>query len=283
MFTAVRKMSNLLYDTLLLDLLPPSIGGDKQVEAMATAIQPELDSAGANIALIELYKNLENLPDGVLHMLAWENKMAGAEWALTRTREERIDLIANSFELNKLRGTRWAVERIFTLLRFRPQIIEWWEEGGHPHTFRISVLDIADRGLSAEELKLIDELIWAYKPLRSWVTGIGISLSADVQAKINAFTTQTGVLTVGPMDVGAQAVDFGYTVYPKQAVTLSGIMDVGVMDFYEQEADFNFAAKVIKGITINGVLDVGPMIGNELMATATQHLGVGSFTQISIQ
>lgn len=255
-------MSKTLLDTPLLEFVPSSIASDGQVQAAAKAIQPELDDISANIPFIELYSRLDELPDSILHMLAWENKMAGAEWALATTREDKINLVRNSFELNKRRGTRWSVERIFTLLRFRPEITEWWEDGDQPYTFKISVFDVAARGLKREQLGLIEQLIFAYKPLRAWLTHLGLTLSSEFEPVAIGAITQYGTMDVLPMGYGEKTVDFGYTAFGKGAITLDGVLEIGQMPFGEETVDYGLKFDAVRAISAKGVLDVGPQQGD---------------------
>lgn len=175
-------MNKPLEDTPLIELIPSSISDDQTVRDMADAVQPELDDVTTSIPFIELYRRIDELPEDVLRMLAWENRVYGAEWALARTIEDKRALVKGSFELNNRRGTRWAVERIFELLRLRAEIAEWFEEGGDPATFRIVILDVSGRGIEEHELALLDELIELYKPLTRHNLGInlGVEISAEV-------------------------------------------------------------------------------------------------------
>ena len=52
----------------------------------------------------------------------------------------------------------------------RAEIVEWFEEGAEPGTFRISVLDVSGVGLTKEMEGWISSLIYAYKPLSRHIT-----------------------------------------------------------------------------------------------------------------
>lgn len=191
-------MSKTLDETPLLDLLPDSIRGDAQIAAAAQAVQPGLDDVTDNIAAIELYSRIDDLPEPVLHMLAWENNVAGVEWRLALTIQEKRDLVRSSFDLNRRRGTRWSVERVFDLLNLSATITEWWEEGGEPFTFKVVVSDVGGRGIAYEEIELLEQLVDIYKPLTRHSRGIEVGVSpelADVRAP--AAFTFTGVLEIG--------------------------------------------------------------------------------------
>lgn len=275
-------MSKALNDTTLLELIPHSISNDTAVQDMARALQPDIDVINESIPLIELYSRLDELPDGILHMLAWENKMGGPEWGLTITREDKINLIRNSYELNKRRGTRWSIEKVFELLRFKPEIVEWWEDGAPPYSFKIRVLDVAERGLTLDQVKLIDQLIYMYKPLRAWLSYLGITLTSEAAPKALAAITQYGVMDVGPMPYGAEFVDFNYDAKTPAAITLTGVLSLGSMPFIEETSNNEFDFGAQRAITGNAVIDVGPRLDtgkNE--ATVTQ--GVASHLTVKFR
>lgn len=163
-------MNKTVYDVRLIDLMPESIKRDPQIIYACEAIQPEVDELATLVEFADLYGNIDNLPEGVLRALAWENQMYEAEWAMAGTLEKRRELVKNSWLLNRLRGTPWSVIRIFEVLGMRAEIVEWFEEGAQPGTFRISVLDVTGVGLTKEMEQWITSLIYAYKPLSRHIT-----------------------------------------------------------------------------------------------------------------
>src|SRR5690606_27870328 len=145
---------------------------------------------------LELYSRIDELPEPILRLLAWENRVDGVEWALALTLEDKRNLVKNSFELNTRRGTRWAIERVFELLRMRAEIVEWWEEGAAPFTFRIAILDVGGRGIQESELGLIDQLVETYKPLTRHIAGINLELGTSVNCRAAAVPTLVAELDV---------------------------------------------------------------------------------------
>lgn len=181
-------MSSSLDDVTLLELLPSSIAGDETIQAACETVQPELDAVTGVIPTFEIYRRLQanDLPIDVLRLLAWEHRVYGVEWRLALTLEAKHELVKNAFELNRRRGTRWAVERVFDLIGLHAELREWWEPGesGTPGTFRISILDVTGRGIEEEEIALLDELVSTYKPLSRHNTGINLveTTEGDVYA-----------------------------------------------------------------------------------------------------
>lgn len=195
-------MSKTLDQTLLIDLVPPSISGDEQIQDMAEAIQPQLDEITAAIPTIEIYRRIDELPEDVLRLLAWENRVYGVEWRLALTLEDKRALVKGSFELNKRRGTRWAVERVFDLIGLYAEIKEWWEPGesGDPATFRIAILDVTGRGIAAEEIDLLDDLVRIYRPLTRHLEGVNLLSETDGEALAHGATSFVASYEFGYVD-----------------------------------------------------------------------------------
>lgn len=191
-------MSNQFDNVGLRDLLPASIRDDKDMAAIADSANPLLREIGELIPFLELYKNIDMLPEPILRMLAWQNNVFGIEWRLAQTLEEKRALVKDSFILNKRRGTRWAIERVFELLSLEANIVEWWEDGGDPFTFRIRVLEVGGRGISYDEIALLNELVDMYKPLTRHTEGINIGAAPPiVSVKTAAAITISARVEVG--------------------------------------------------------------------------------------
>ena len=161
----------------LAEILPASISSDENIQNATAAIQPHLDDVTAAIAQIEILPRIDELPESILRMLAWENGIYSTEWQLAKNVESKRQLVKDSFELNKRRGTRWAVERVFEVLEIPAELSEWFEYDGDPYTFRINVLDVGEDGITGEQIKLIKKLVNEYKPLRSHNESINVLLS----------------------------------------------------------------------------------------------------------
>lgn len=189
------------------ELVPDSLLSDPKVVAAAQAIQGELNDLLRTPQEIELFSRIDDLPVPILRMLAWEMGLSNIEWQLALTDEDKRQLIRDAYEINALRGTLYAVQRVFEILRVEAQIERWWEYGGAPYTFRISVLELGERGISPEEFGLIDQLIYSYKSLRDWLDSIFF------------FITNRGDVNIATKLVRADAI----TVYPKAFSVNAGV------------------------------------------------------------
>lgn len=168
-------------DLPLEEIVPSSLLTDPNIVAICQSIQDELTLLNQAAVEIELYSRLDELPEPILRMLAWENRISSIEWTLAQNIEEKIQLVRDSFDINLRRGTRGSVERIFELLGMNIELEEWFEYGGDPGTFRITVIELGDRGIEEEEYGMIDMLIIRYKPLSRWLESITFWISSHAK------------------------------------------------------------------------------------------------------
>lgn len=182
----------------LTELLPANISRDPQANSMAQAVQPQLDEINTAIPLLEIYKRIDELPLSVLRMLALENQVYNDEWDLATTIEQKRELVKQSFNLNMRRGTKWAVERVLELVTGVTGVEEWFEYGGQPYHFKVT-LDIAQGNISRDQILQASRLVRRYKPLRSPLEAF------EVQAEAEPAPTYAGAINTAIMQVDALA------------------------------------------------------------------------------
>lgn len=211
-----------LSDLKLIDIVPGSISNDDQIRSMSDAIQLELDSIQQSISFIELYSRIDELPEPILRMLAWEHRVYQYEWQLAETIEEKRELVKNSFELNKRRGTRWSIERVFEILNINATLQEWFEYGGSPFHFRVSVYEKNGQAPTPEQVDLMFKMVSKYKPLRSPLEAVDLTTSTE-----------------------------GYAIaYTGAAVTATMVMEVAAVLYSDTEVTANASALAATGIDI---------------------------------
>lgn len=185
-------------DVKLVEILPENISRDKNAHNMAESVQPKLDDINASIPFIELYSRIDELPEPILRMLALENQLYKDEWDLATNIEEKRELVRQSFDLNMRRGTRWSVERILELVTGVTGVEEWFEYGGSPYSFRIT-LDINEGEISNAQILQAERLVQRYKPLRSPLEAL------EVQTKAETVTGYIGAANTMIMQLDALA------------------------------------------------------------------------------
>ncbi|TEB13354.1 phage tail protein I [Pelotomaculum propionicicum] len=128
-------MSKDIYTISLLDLLPQSLKGDPDVEALAKALDPELQAVSAAIIECVLLPRVDELPEEVVDYLAWQLHVdfydPNYSLAVKRT------LVKQSIPRHRKKGTPAAVEELATTVFGSARVIGWYEYGGDPYRFRV--------------------------------------------------------------------------------------------------------------------------------------------------
>jgi phage tail P2-like protein len=164
-----------LEDISLLELLPPSIAGNQDIQAAAAAIDAELKKTTALIPSLSIIQQLVQrkiTEKTLIDELAWQyhvdfyNPAPGSEnWPL----QVLLELTAKSLDWHTRKGTPSAVEEIVTAVFGDAIVEEWFEYGGEPHYFKILSENYhVTQDIINEFLRLLD----AVKRCSSWLEEI---------------------------------------------------------------------------------------------------------------
>jgi phage tail P2-like protein len=160
-----------IYSVSLLDLLPDSLKYDPDIQALALAITPELQSISNDIAQCILLKNIDSLPDEVLDVLAWDYHVDFYDTSLEI--EQKRELIKNSIALHRKKGTPAAVEDLVTIVFGDGEVEEWFEYGGDPYHFRVLTNNAS---VTQDQTDLFQRALSSVKNERSWLEKIVIKM-----------------------------------------------------------------------------------------------------------
>jgi len=142
----------------LKELLPESLKADPEAVKICDAAQPVFDRIKAAINKLLLIPNIHTQPEEILQHLAWERNLEAEEgWELSDSEEQKIELILNAYEIQRYKGTRFAIIKSLELLGINAQFQKWTEYGGDPYHFKIIIN--RDTAFSAEQLRLVERYI----------------------------------------------------------------------------------------------------------------------------
>ena len=147
-------------------LLPPSIADDFKIQAFAEAFEKQFEQIYSLTEIPCILPRIDELPEEVLDLLAWQFHVEG--WELASTIEEKRNLIKSAIELHKYKGTKYAVKKVLEALNLTGEIKEWFEYGGKPYKFKVD-LGIQNRKITPELRDKLIKLINEYKNERSWL------------------------------------------------------------------------------------------------------------------
>ncbi len=151
-------------DVSLKDIMPPNLLRDEKVKNLAELLSKELQEISA-VAYKLNFSNPRDLPEEVIDHLLWENHIYLNEGlSLATTLEEKINLLENTVELHRTKGTPYAVEQVLKAVSLTGEVVEWKEYDQEPYHFIVELEFPKKRA----NLKDIRELVLEYKNNRSW-------------------------------------------------------------------------------------------------------------------
>ncbi len=148
----------------LLRSLPISLSGDPKMVALARVIAGALAVRREEIERLAIYPNTARLEEGLLDILARDFKVDW--WDSDYSVEEKRRTLATSWQVHKTLGTKAAVIKAITSVYPSAALEEWFEYGGKPYHFRLTVR-LTESGWDAFKHKQLLEKMQYYKNLRS--------------------------------------------------------------------------------------------------------------------
>ena len=158
-------MSKDLQSVSLLDILPPNLLEDTQINAAARALDDELQKITAATRNALLLPRLDELSEEVIDLLAWQWHVDFYEPSMSI--ETKRQLVRASIAWHRIKGTKAAVEKMTQTVFKGGVITEWFEYGGEPYHFRIDVLNAPN--MTQENRERLLAVVNASKNTRSWL------------------------------------------------------------------------------------------------------------------
>ena len=129
-------------------LLPGGIK-DNNTEALNELIQKlhELDLTKLLIYMID------TVDESALLYLAQQFHVMGSEgWNLAQSETEKRNLIKSAIEAHRYKGTKFSLKKVLESLNLNGKIEEWFEYGGEPYFFKITI-DLITRGIDEKHIQ----------------------------------------------------------------------------------------------------------------------------------
>ena len=99
------------------NLLPPNLAGDKNIEALCESAD-HVFTLNAELYKLLIYSRIDELPEEVLDLLAWQFHVEGYEFA--EDIWEKRKLIKEFYELHKIKGTVAGIKKALELAKAKP-------------------------------------------------------------------------------------------------------------------------------------------------------------------
>lgn len=184
-------MSKYITDSqALLSSVPFSVLRDEDKDKLARAIAPELVKIIGNAAI---FPRIEEMSEAVLDILAYDLKVDWYEYSAPI--ENKRCAIKEAMFVHRYKGTKYAVETALHSVFTDAKVEEWFEYGGEPFHFKLTVYGSS----SGNDLKGLIARIQYAKNLRSVMDNVLFvitpekPLMAFVSAKCIAKRKRIGV------------------------------------------------------------------------------------------
>lgn len=148
----------------LLRTLPRVLREDESMRALASAIADVLASRTAEIDGLRIYSRIDELPEEMLDILAYDFKVDW--WDADYSVEEKRATLKGNWRVHRTLGTKAAVETAISAIYSDTKVQEWFEYGGEPYHFRL-LLDATYENIDPEKHQRVLEKVSYYKNLRS--------------------------------------------------------------------------------------------------------------------
>ena len=137
-------------------------------------------------------------PPDLLPWLAWAFSVDtwDADWTETRKRQ----VIARSLDVHRKKGTIGALRTALEPFALNLVVEEWWEFGGDPYTFRVTVT-VDNETVDQAVLDELEAVINDAKNVRSHLAAINTATGASYQTPVWAMAaTASDVVTIYPRE-----------------------------------------------------------------------------------
>ncbi|WP_312836754.1 phage tail protein I [Pantoea sp.] len=197
-------------------LLPP---GSSALERRLAAACSDL--SGLDVPLRELW-NPATCPVRFLPYLAWAFSVD--RWDESWTESVKRQVVQDAFYIHQHKGTTSAIRRVVEPFGFLIRIIEWWQTGEAPGTFRLDI-GVQEQGITEDTYQELERLISDAKPCSRHLLGMSINLQVSGQTAIAAASYYGDSLTVYPYT--PDIISVSGPVYGGAAVHVIDTLEVG--------------------------------------------------------
>ncbi len=153
----------------LMATLPQVLQIDPELATLASSIADILAKRGEEIRRIAIYSRIDELPEDLLDILAYDFKVDW--WDRDFSVDEKRRLLKSCWRVHRVLGTKAAVVTAVEAIFPGAQVSEWFEYGGEPYHFRL-LIDSAYKNVSPEKHQKVLDSIACYANLRSVLDGV---------------------------------------------------------------------------------------------------------------
>jgi P2-related tail formation protein len=181
-------VSETIYNAKLIDLIPPNMVDNAQIQAYCAAFDAMDAIVAAAISNVNVLTNIGGQSSEVTDMLALQQHIDYYNQSLPL--ETRQNLVKGSGFVHKMQGTPAAVEQVARLVFGSATVQEWFEYGGEPYHFRVLIDEFPD---SDGQMSEINRAISSAQNARSYLDNVIIIASTATASVYIAGVIQMAV------------------------------------------------------------------------------------------
>lgn len=155
--------------TMKNDLLPT---GSSPLERAAATALAEIERIPVPIR--QLWQP-DKCPVHLLPYLAWAFSVD--RWDINWPEKAKREAIKSAMFIHQHKGTIGALRRVVEPLGYLIRVIEWWQTGDAPGTFRLDI-GVNENGITEEMFFELEALIEGAKPVSRHLKGLAIELKS---------------------------------------------------------------------------------------------------------
>lgn len=172
----------------LLSTLPVVLDEDEGMRALAEPIAEELAARLPEIDLVRLYTRIDELPEELLDILAYDFKADW--WEYDATLEEKRSVFKKIWFVHRHKGTKASVEEAVGALFPGAEVSEWFEYTGEPYHFRMNVpiKEVQVRNSATDYKDRVFFLVNYFKNLRSVLETIFFTFETELDTQLYTYS-----------------------------------------------------------------------------------------------
>ncbi|MGF2651535.1 phage tail protein I [Serratia marcescens] len=137
----------------------------------------------------------DECPAALLPYLAWA--LSVDRWDKDWPEAAKREAIKASWAIHQKKGTIAALRRAVEPLGYLIQVIEWWQDGGPPGTFRVDI-GVHETGITPAMYQELERVIADAKPASRHLTGLTLIQDIPGTLHIGAAALDGDIITVYP-------------------------------------------------------------------------------------
>ncbi|AXF77451.1 phage tail protein I [Erwinia tracheiphila] len=200
-------------------ILPPSSSDFMRCTTQATERLTDIP-----VDLRKLW-NTKDCPVDLLPYLAWA--LSVDRWDKNWPEQTKRQVTEMAWLVHRQKGTITALRRVVEPFGYLLRVIEWWQSGEEPGTFRLEI-GVQEQGITEETWSELERLIDDAKPCSRHLKGLSLSLQSSGVVNAGAGCCLGDTLTVYPYFPEATAV--GGHSYTGAAVHLIDTVEIASGD-----------------------------------------------------